>query len=74
MKETEFDYRDDLHGVVINFNEDVQVKTSHFQIEALTLIARIGGIIGVGQTVTWILNICFGKLYIIFVIKVFNDN
>lgn len=74
MKETEFDYRDDLHGVVINFNDGVQVKTSHFQIEALTFIARIGGIIGVGQTVTWILNIFFGKLYIIFVTKFLNDN
>ena len=72
IKELTFDQKDDIHGIVINFNEDVQVKTSHWRIDTLTLIVRIGGIIGVGQTIAWVLNICFEKLkniYVIFIVK-----
>ena len=52
-----------MYGVVINFNENVQVKTSLWRIEPLTLMTRIGGIIGVGQTASWVFINGLEKLF-----------
>ena len=62
VKDLTFDEKEDIYGIVINFNEDVQIKTSHWTINLFTMIGRIGGIIGVGQTITWIFSIGFEKL------------
>ena len=38
------------------FLHEVHVTISHFQIEPLSLMARIGGIIGVGQAFSGVIN------------------
>ena len=68
VKETGFDYKEDVYGIVINFKENVQVKTSHWRMEPFTLIARIGGIIGVGQTISWLFVTSLEKLATIFML------
>ena len=62
VKELIFDEKEDIYGIVINFNENIEIKTSHWTINIFTMIGRIGGIIGVGQTITWIFSIGFEKL------------
>ena len=67
VKETGFDFNEDVYGVVINFKENVQVKTSHWRMTPFTLIARVGGIIGVGQTISWLFNASLEKIITIFI-------
>ena len=38
------------------FLHEVQVTSSHFKIDPLSLVARIGGIIGVGQAFSGVIN------------------
>ena len=49
----------------IYFINEVHVTKSHFSIEFLTLMSRIGGIIGVGQALAWIILLCFNKIVIL---------
>ena len=49
----------------IYFMEDVQVTKSHLTIEFLTLMSRIGGIIGVGQALARVILFCFDKIVIL---------
>ena len=57
-----FSNRDDRYGIVLKFADKVDVATSHFKIKPMTMFARIGGIIGVGQVFLWILNYCFKRV------------
>ena len=43
----------DRYGLIVKFAEKVEVATSHFKIQPMTMFARIGGIIGVGQVILW---------------------
>ena len=47
------------YGLIINFHDQVEVTESFFTISIQTLITNIGGIMGVGQILTWLLNKCF---------------
>ena len=47
------------YGLVIHFYDKVEVTESFFSISIQTLITNIGGIMGVGQILTWLLNKCF---------------
>ena len=51
--------RQDTYGITLTFEKEVDVTTSQFNIDALNLLTRIGGIFGVGRTVVWIINTCF---------------
>ena len=47
----------DLFGLSIHFDNVVEKTTSNWQIEPVTLLTRIGGIIGVGKELLWVLII-----------------
>ena len=51
--------RQDTYGITLTFEKEVDVTTSQFNIDALNLLTKIGGIFGVGRTVVWIINTCF---------------
>ena len=56
---------DNKYGMKIYFINDVEVTKSHLTIDYLTLMSRIGGIIGVGQAFAWIILFCFDKIVIL---------
>ena len=51
-----FDSRSDRFGLFINFLSEVEETRSKLNIETITLLTRIGGIIGVGKEFLWILT------------------
>jgi len=65
IEETGFNYRHDRYGMNMNFDQGVQATTSHLTLEPFTFLARIGGVIGVGQTLTWVINLCFVLLVVL---------
>ena len=65
VEEMGFSYTTNKFGLVIKFGEEVDISTSHFTIQPLTLFARIGGIIGVGQVLYWFLTSFWFKSQII---------
>ena len=46
-----------LFGLTIVFDNVVEKTISNWQIEPVTLLTRIGGIIGVGKELLWVLII-----------------
>ena len=50
-----FDRRHDRYGLFVTFDRSVEVTRSHLTIPPLTLLTRIGGIIGVGKEFLWII-------------------
>ena len=54
-RKTGFDTRDDRYGLFMQINNDVQVLASKFNVEPMTLLTHIGGIIGVGKEFLWII-------------------
>ena len=50
------------YSILFYFEEEVEVTQSMFAIEPLTLLTRIGGILGVGRTLVWLINLCFDNL------------
>ena len=65
IQEEGFDPLDHKYGMKIHFNKDVEVTTSHLTMDFLSLMSRIGGIIGVGQAFAWIILFCFDKIVIL---------
>ena len=53
-RKTGFDARDDRYGIFVDIIGEVEIIASKFNIEFLTLMTRIGGIIGVGKEFLWI--------------------
>ena len=45
----------DRYGLFINFDREVEETRSQLNISPLTLLTRIGGIIGVGKEFLWII-------------------
>ena len=45
----------DRSGMIVSFESVVEKTVSQVQIDEITLITRIGGIIGVGKNLLWIL-------------------
>ena len=48
--------------MVLYFLHEVHVTTSHLKIEPLSLMARIGGIIGVGQAFSGVINFMIDRI------------
>ena len=44
-----------VFGLLVDFDNVVEKTISNWQIESVTLLTRIGGIIGVGKELLWIL-------------------
>ena len=59
---------EDHEGLFIQFDENVQIHKSNFVIDGITLMTRIGGIIGIGKEFLWVIVIVTGfiKLLISF--------
>ena len=55
VEEQGFQPRQDRYGIVLVFDEEVDITVTRFTIEPFGLLARIGGIIGVGQTLVWVI-------------------
>ena len=53
--QTGFDARNDRYGMYVTFLPDVEVKQTLLNIEPMTLMTRIGGIIGVGKELLWVI-------------------
>ena len=51
-----------VYGLYIQLEEKVKVLESTFIINEITLLTRIGGIIGVGKEFLWIIILIFGSL------------
>ena len=66
MAEHGLTYSEIGYGMVLWFQSKVVVLESHFTITGKTLITRIGGVIGVGQVLTWLLNRGFDYLSVIY--------
>ena len=56
---TRIDGREDKFGLFIQFEDIIKVQKSAFVIDSITLMTRIGGIIGVGKEFLWIVVLCF---------------
>ena len=53
------DPRDEVYGLFIQFKIMVSVHESSYVINEFTLLTRVGGIIGVGKELFWILIVMF---------------
>lgn len=49
------DKRNGRYGLYVNINKEVILTSNHLSIEPMTLLTRIGGIIGVGKEFLWII-------------------
>ena len=58
-KLTLFDERDTKYGLFVQFEDTVDVRRSNIVISPTTLVTRIGGIIGVGKELFWIILLVF---------------
>ena len=61
-RRTRIDPRDDRIGIFIQLEEKVSVRETKFAIDGITLLTRIGGLIGVGKEFLWIFVITCGLL------------
>ena len=52
---TGFQARSDRYGTYLQFASQVEVLTTHYSITTITLVTRIGGIIGVGKELLWVI-------------------
>ena len=57
MEEIKTSAAKNLFGLTIVFDNVVEKTISNWQIEPVTLLTRIGGIIGVGKELLWVLII-----------------
>ena len=49
------DSRHDRYGLYVSVDNQVELLTSHLTIQTMTLLTRIGGLIGVGKEFLWII-------------------
>ena len=56
------DERVDSYGIWIQFYQEVVLTSNLFSIEPITLLTRIGGIIGVGKELFWVIISMSGLL------------
>ena len=52
------------HGVILTFKNEIELIKSELTVSFQTLITRIGGILGVGRTLTLLINKVFD--YVLF--------
>ena len=74
-RRTRIDPRDDRIGIFIfifQLEEKVSVRETKFAIDGITLLTRIGGLIGVGKEFLWISVISCGLLKFTFFFMLIN--
>ena len=52
-------------GISIVFDNVVQKTISDWQIKPVTLLTRIGGIIGVGKELLWVIVFCYSSVILV---------
>ena len=57
------DKREDRYGLYVDFHQEVIMSSNHLSIEPMTLLTRIGGIIGVGKEFFWVIISMSGLLF-----------
>ena len=62
---TGFDARGDRYGLYVQFDKEVDETNINWTIEPLTLLTKIGGIIGVGKEFFWVIISMSGLLFMI---------
>ena len=62
MAKNGFTANEDRYGMILFFKTEIDVTQAHLTISFETLVTRIGGILGVGRTLTWLLNNCIDYL------------
>ena len=69
---TRIDARDNKFGMFIQLEDVVKVQRSSFVIDSITLMTRIGGIIGVGKEFLWaiVLGFYFLKCIVTLMLKI----
>ena len=55
MEKTGFDARQDIYGLFVQFDQNVDVTVSKLEVDLKTLATRFGGIIGVGKELLWVI-------------------
>ena len=60
------DSRNDRIGLFAQFDEDVEVNHIKLSVTTVTLITRIGGIIGVGKEFLWVIIFCITTMIGVF--------
>ena len=60
-------YSPNGYGMYLLFHNEAEVSESHFTITPQTLITRIGGVMGVGQILTWLLIRIFDYFLIVYI-------
>ena len=70
---TGYDERKDRYGLFVTIDREVEVTQAHLTIPPLALISGIGGTIGVGKEMLWIITTLVTFL-ITFYSKVTNSN
>ena len=62
VEEQGFQTRQSRYGIVLLLDEEIDITVTRFSIEPFGLLARIGGIIGVGQTLVSVFMFCLDYL------------
>ena len=62
-----------MYGLFIQLEEKIQVQRSSFVVDEITLTTRVGGIIGVGKEMFWIIIFTFGIMKLAFSMMVKRD-
>ena len=60
-----YDKRDDIFGMFVQFDNEVEVTNSKLNIGNITFLTRLGGLIGVGKELLWITIILISYLLIL---------
>ena len=60
------DTRTDRIGLFAQFEEDIEVNQIKLSVTTVTLITRIGGIIGVGKEFLWVIIFCITTMLGVF--------
>ena len=63
VEELGFQNRDGKYGIVLIVDQRVDVTVTKLTIGPFALLSRFGGIIGVGQTLAWVINFCIDCLH-----------
>ena len=62
MEQTGFDARQDIYGLFVQFDQNVDVTVSKLEVGLKTLATRFGGIIGVGKELLWVIILALTSL------------
>ena len=75
MEQTGFDARQDIYGLFVQFDQNVDVTVSKLEVGLKTLATRFGGIIGVGKELLWVIVLLFTSCGSFFAIckKIFSS-